>query len=283
MDKLLKNKNCIITGSGRGMGRAMAVLFAQEGARVVINDIDELPALEVVSEIEKMGGQAVAVAGDITSQGFPAKLIAAAVKAFGPDIDILVNNAGYLWNALVHKMTDEQWSAMLDILATAPFKIIREAAPYMRGNAIKEIKQHGSAKCRKVVNITSIGGIEGSNAGIANYSAAKAAVIGLSRSLAKEWGPFNICVNCVAPGMIETRIIDNKIQKINAGHENVVVGTTDKILKVCVDETPLGRLGRPEDVANTVLFLASPLSDFITDEVIRVTGGMIMPYFRSID
>ena len=265
------------------MGRAMALLFAQEGARLVINDIDESPAKEVMEEIKKTGGEAITITGDITSEYFPQQLISGAVDTYGPDIDVLVNNAGYSWHALVHKMTNEQWSAIQDVLVTAPFKIIREAAPYMRSNAIKEIKKHGVAKCRKIINITSIGGMESSNAGMTNYSAAKAAVIGLSRALAKEWGRFNICVNCVAPGIIETRMTDSKIQPIKSSHENVVIGVPKNFLQTCLDATPLGRFGSTEDVAKAVLFLASPLSDFITDEVIRVTGGLIMPYFKSIE
>jgi 3-oxoacyl-[acyl-carrier protein] reductase len=278
VDQLLKDKCCIITGSGRGVGRAAALMFAREGAKLVITDVDETPAMEVMNEILDQGGQAIAVAGDITSGGFPEKLISETVRVFGPDIDVLVNNAGLSWHAPAHKMTDRQWSRLMDVMVTAPFKIIREASPYMRKNAIREIANRGAAKCRKIINITSILGMEGSGAGLVNYSAAKAALIGLSRSLAKEWGPHNICVNCIAPGMIETRLTDPYPTVIESRNEAVIVGVTDRLREAYVNATPLGRFGTPEDVAKVILFFASPLSDFVTDEVLRVAGGLITPF-----
>jgi 3-oxoacyl-[acyl-carrier protein] reductase len=275
MEKMLKDQTCIITGSGRGIGRAAALLFAAEGAKVVITDIDAAPAAEVVETIKKMGGQAMAVVGDVTADGFPERLIKETVDAYGPDIDVLVNNAGYTWDATIHKMTDKQWQAMMDIHVTVPFKIIRAAAPYMRDNAAKEKQALGKAKCRKIINISSVAGLDG-NFGQANYSSAKAAVVGLTKTMAKEWGPFNICVNCVGFGFIETRLTQakEKGEVINSGDEKVAVGIPEKIRQMFAALCPLGRPGTAEEAAASILLVASPLADYISGQVIRVTGGM---------
>ncbi|MCL6477293.1 MAG: SDR family oxidoreductase [Peptococcaceae bacterium] len=275
MDKMLKDKVCIITGSGRGIGRSAALLFAAEGARLVITDIDEAPAAEVVSEIKRMGGRAVAVVGDVTAEGYPERLIKETVEAYGPDIDIIVNNAGYTWDATAHKMTDKQWQAMLDVHITAPFRIVRAAAPYMRGNAIKEKNEQGRAKCRKIINISSISGLDG-NFGQANYSSAKAAVVGLTKTLAKEWGPFNICVNCVAFGIIDTRLTQakEKGEVISRDGEQVALGIPENMRHMFKLTCPLGRAATPDEAAASILMVASPMADYITGQVIRVTGGM---------
>ena len=275
MDKMLKDRVCIITGSGRGIGRSAALKFAAEGAKLVITDIDEAPAAEVVEEIIKMGGQAISVVGDITAEGYPERLVRETVEAFGGDIDIIVNNAGYTWDATVHKMTDGQWQAMMDIHATAPFKIIRAAAPYMRDNAVREKEQYGKAKCRKIINISSVAGLDG-NFGQANYSSAKAAVVGLTKTMSREWGPFNICVNCVAFGFIETRLTQSKEkgEAIVRDGEQVAIGVPDKIRMMFTLICPLGRPATPEEAADSILMVASPMADYISGQVIRVTGGM---------
>ncbi|MFZ5632370.1 MAG: SDR family NAD(P)-dependent oxidoreductase [Bacillota bacterium] len=275
MDNMLKDKVCIITGSGRGIGRAAALMFAAEGAKLVVTDIDEAPVAEVVEEIKKMGGQAIAVVGDVTAEGYPEMLISETVKAYGPDIDIIVNNAGYTWDATAHKMTDRQWQAMLDVHVTAPFRIVREAAPYMRDNAIKEKERYGRAKCRKIINISSIAGLEG-NFGQANYSSAKAAVVGLTKTLSREWGAFNICVNCVAFGFIETRLTQakEKGEVINRGEDQVALGVPEKLRMMFTMLCPLGRAATPGEAAASILMMASPMADYITGQVIRVTGGI---------
>ncbi|MFZ5651421.1 MAG: SDR family NAD(P)-dependent oxidoreductase [Bacillota bacterium] len=275
MEKMLKDKVCIITGSGRGIGREAALMFAGEGAKVVVTDIDEAPAAEVVAEIQKMGAQAMAVVGDVTAEGYPERLVSETVKAYGPDIDIIVNNAGYTWDATAHKMTDRQWQAMLDVHATAPFRIIRAASPYMRENAVREKEQHGRAKCRKIINISSISGLDG-NFGQANYSSGKAAVVGLTKTLAREWGPFNICVNCVAFGFIETRLTQpkEKGEVINRGEDQVAIGVPEKMRMVVTMLCPLGRAATAGEAAAGILMMASPLADYITGQVIRVTGGI---------
>jgi len=275
MEKMLKDKVCIITGSGRGIGKSAALLFAAEGAKLVITDIDEAPAAEVVAEIKSMGGQAISVVGDVTAEGYPERLIRETVEAFGPDIDIIVNNAGYTWDATIHKMTDKQWQAMMDIHITAPFKIIRAAAPYIRDNANREKAQQGTAKCRKIINISSVAGLDG-NFGQANYSSAKAAVVGLTKTMSKEWGPFNVCVNCIAFGFIETRLTQSKEkgEAISRDGENVAIGVPEKIRQMFTMICPLGRPALPEEAAASILMIASPLADYISGQVIRVTGGM---------
>ncbi|MCL6635034.1 MAG: SDR family oxidoreductase [Peptococcaceae bacterium] len=274
MEAMLKDKNCIITGAGRGIGRAAALLFAREGGRIVVSDLDEGPASEVVAEIKAAGGRAVAFAGDVTDPDFPAGLVKTAVENFGPSIDVIVNNAGYTWDGVLHKMTDEQWEAMLKVHLTAPFRILRAASPYMRDVAKKE-KEEGRRVTRKVINISSVAGLDG-NPGQANYSSAKAAVVGLTKTLAKEWGPFNICVNTVAFGFIETRLTQPKElgAKVKSGDKEVPVGVPEQMRKAFTALCPLGRPGTPEDAANAILFMASPLSDYITGEVLRVTGGL---------
>lgn len=275
MELMLKDKNCIITGAGRGIGRATALLFAREGGRVVVSDLDEAPAMEVVEEIKGAGGQAVACVGDVTADGFAEKLIKTAVENFGPSIDVIVNNAGYTWDGVIHKMSDEQWEAMLKVHITAPFRIIRAAAPYIRDAAKKEKEATGKMKTRKIINISSVAGLDG-NAGQANYSSAKAAVVGLTKTLAKEWGAFNVCVNTVAFGFIETRLTQPKEKgdAIKVEDKDVAIGIPENIRQVFKAMIPLKRAGTPEEAANAILLMASPLADYITGEVLRVTGGL---------
>ncbi|WP_018085769.1 SDR family NAD(P)-dependent oxidoreductase [Desulfurispora thermophila] len=275
MDQMLKDKVAVITGAGRGIGRATALLFAREGARLVLSDIDQAPVEAVVGEIRQQGGQAVALAGDVTDPEFPARLVQVAVDNFGPSIDILVNNAGYTWDGTIHKMTDQQWQAMLDVHITAPFRLIRAAAPYMRDVAAREKQASGQARARKIINISSIAGLDG-NFGQANYSSAKAAVVGLTKTLAKEWGPYNILVNCIAFGFIETRLTQakEKGEVLRQGDKEVAIGVPEKIRQMFKLMCPLGRAATPEEAAASILLIASPLADYITGQVIRVTGGI---------
>jgi len=274
MENMLQNKTCIITGAGRGIGRAAALLMAREGGRVLISDLDEAPALEVVEEIKAMGGEAVACVGDVTADGFAEKLISTAIEAFGPNIDVIVNNAGYTWDGVIHKMSDEQWEAMLKVHITAPFRIIRAAAPYIREIA-KQEKAEGKRVTRKIINITSVAGVDG-NAGQANYSSAKAAVVGLTKTMAKEWGPLNVCVNAVAYGFMDTRLTQAKEKGASLKHDDkeVALGIPETMRQMMTALIPLRRPGTPEEAAQAILFLASPMSDYVSGEVLRVTGGM---------
>jgi len=270
---LLTGKVAIITGSGRGIGRATAELFAREGARVVVNDVDQGPAREAGAAVEAAGSKAAVCAGDVTDPAFPARVIQTALDAFGR-LDILVNNAGYTWDAVLHKMTDQQYDAILDVHLKAPFRIIRAAAPYFRDTAKAEMASSGRASCRKIINVSSTSGVAG-NAGQANYGAAKAGITGLTKTIAREWGQFNITCNAVAYGWIDTRLTQDKEQgAVTAA--GVALGIPKAARQDMPPRVPLGRPGTPEEAAGPVLFLASPLADYVSGAVLLVTGGLYM-------
>ncbi|MEK6272331.1 MAG: SDR family oxidoreductase [Actinomycetota bacterium] len=266
---LLDGKAAIITGSARGIGRATAELFLGEGARVLINDIDGEVAEQAAGEIE---GDTAVFAGDLTKPGVPEELVANANQAFG-QVDIVVNNAGYTWDGVVHKMSDEQFQAMLDIHTIVPFRMIRALAPHWREAAKKEAGE-GKEVFRKVVNVTSISGTMG-NAGQANYSAAKAGVTGLTKTIAKEWGQFKINVNAVAFGFVETRLTQAKEQgeAIEREGERIEIGVPEQQRAMASMIIPLGRPAQPDEAAGPVLFLSSQLSNYVHGQVLNVTGG----------
>jgi 3-oxoacyl-[acyl-carrier protein] reductase len=266
---LLDGKAAIVTGSARGIGRATAELFVAEGAKVLINDIDGDVAEQAASEID---GETAVFAGDLTKEGVPDELVAKGVEVFG-QVDILVNNAGYTWDGVIHRMTDEQFQAMLDIHTIVPFRVIRALAPHWREAAKQEMGE-GKEVFRKIVNVTSISGTMG-NAGQVNYSAAKAGVVGLTKTLAKEWGSFKINVNAVAFGFIETRLTQAKEagEEIEVGGEKVELGIPEQTRAMAAMIIPLGRAAQPEEAAKPVLFLCSDLSNYVHGQVLNVTGG----------
>ena len=273
----LEGKAALITGAGRGIGRAIAEKLAASGARVMINDLDPEPAAEASNAIRVAGGRAEHVAGDITRPEFPQQLVDAAIAAFG-SLDIIVNNAGYTWDNVIQKTTDEQFAAMLDIHLVAPFRVLRAASTFLREAAKRENAQGpGMPKVmRKVVNITSIAGTDG-NPGQAGYSSGKAGIIGLTRTMAKEWGRYNVNVNCVGFGLIETRLtqpLTGEAAGIDVQGRHIAVGVQPKVLDAIKTVCPLGRVGTPEDAAGPVLFFCSPLSDYVTGEVLLCSGGM---------
>ena len=268
---LLDGKAAIITGSARGIGRATAELFVSEGAKVLVNDIDGDVAEQASNEIET---ETIAVAGDLTKPGACDEVVAKTVDAFGK-VDILVNNAGYTWDGVAHRMTDEQYQAMLDIHVVVPFRMCRAVAPHMRDPAKEELGR-GEEVFRKIVNITSISGTMG-NAGQVNYSSGKAAVTGLTKTLAKEWGQFKINVNAVAFGFVETRLTQakEKGETVQAGEggPEVAIGVPEQMRSMAAMIIPLGRPAQPEEAAGPVLFLASPLANYIHGQIVNVTGG----------
>lgn len=271
---LLQNKVAIITGSGRGIGAATAKLFASYGAKVVVSDIDPDPAKETADSIIRVGGTALAVPADVTNSGGVEELIGQTVNIYG-GIDILVNNAGYTWDGMMHKMSDEQWEAMLAIHLTAPFKIIRAAIPYMREAAKKEKERFGAAKARKIISISSTTGTRG-NVGQVNYAAGKAGIIGLTKTLSKEWGPFNIQVNAVAFGLIDTRLTqgDDKGDFTEREGKKIKLGIPDTMRQMAFMMIPAGRAGTPEEAAGPILFFASEFSNYVSGQVLEVTGGL---------
>ncbi len=267
---VLDGKSAIVTGSARGIGRATAELLAAQGAQVLINDLDGDVAEQAAGEI---AGETAVFAGDLTKSDAPEALVKAAVDAFGK-IDILVNNAGYTIDAPVHKMSDEQFQAMLDIHTVVPFRVLRAAAPYLRDPAKKE-REEGVEVFRKVVNVSSTSGTFG-NPGQANYSSGKAGVVGLTKTLAKEWGQFKINVNAVAFGFIDTRLTQAKDDQnsMEIGGEKVQLGIPEQLRQMASMLIPLGRPATPEEAAGGVFFLCSPWSNYVQGQTLHITGGM---------
>ncbi len=270
---LLDGKIAILTGSGRGIGAAAAKLFAEHGATVVVSDLDPAPAEETAAAIQNAGGKAIVVAGDVTDPAFPKQLISTTLDSFG-GFDIIVNNAGYTWDGVIQNMTDKQWYAMIDVHTTAPFRILREASAFIRDAAKKEQAANGRANPRKVVNVSSVSGVYG-NAGQVNYSTAKAGITGLTKTLAKEWGRYNVQVNCVCYGFIDTRLTAAKesAEKVVRDGEEIALGVPDQMRQMAPMLIPLGRPGTPEEAAGPMLFLASPLSNYVSGHVLEITGG----------
>ncbi len=273
MDQMLKDRVAIVTGAGRGIGRATAKLFSQEGAKVVVCDLDEGPCQETVISINAAGGISMPCVGDLTTEGFPERLIATTVESFGQCIDIIVNNAGHSGPEFIHKAKNTFWQEMFEIHITAPFKIVRAACPFMRDQAKMEITSGKNPKCRKIINVSSLAATDGMIAGVA-YSSAKAAVLGFTKSLAKEFGPYNICVNAIVPGFIDTRLLQPLEKRSKAAIGSKSIGFDKKALKQFISLTPLKRMGTVEEAAGVILFLASSLSNFITGQVIKVSGGL---------
>ena len=270
----LSGKVALVTGAGRGIGRAIAANLARAGAAVMINDLDAAPCNEASQAIRASGGKAEGLAGDVTHPDFPQQLVDTAIQSFG-GIDILVNNAGYTWDNVIQKTSDEQFQAMLDIHITAPFRILRAAAAHIRDAAKKEAAE-GRRVTRKVVNITSISGTDG-NPGQAGYSSGKSGVIGLTRTLAKEWGRYNVTVNAVGFGLIETRLTQPLTQagaSIEVKGHTIPVGVQPAAIEAVKTRCPLGRPGTAEEAAGAVLFFCSPWSDYVTGEVLICGGGM---------
>ena len=271
----LEGKVALVSGSGRGIGREIALKLASEGANVVINDLDADPANETVKDILAAGGKAVACIGSVTDADFGDRFVAAAVDEFG-GLDIIVNNAGYTWDNVIQKMTDDQWDAILDVHLKAPFRILRAAQPVISRLAKAEAEA-GDVSCRKVVNISSIAGL-GGNAGQVNYSSAKAGIVGLTKTLAKEWGRYNVTVNAVAFGFIKTRLTDTSPEKdhIEIQGNSIKVGMSEQLVTMTEQLIPLGRAGTPTDAAGAVYLFCLPESNYISAQTIVCGGGFFI-------
>ena len=273
MSKKLEGKVALITGSGRGIGRAIALKLASEGARIVVNDLDAEPAQETVQAIQPAGGQAVACVGSVSAPDFAERFVGTAVSEF-KGLDIIVNNAGYTWDNVIQKMTDEQWYAMIDCHLTAPFRILRAAQPVIRALGKAE-GEAGQRVVRKVVNISSVAGLFG-NAGQTNYSTAKAGIVGMTQTLAKEWGRMNVTVNCVAYGFIKTRLTVSAAGESTANIEGreIKVGVNPDLMAAMERGIPLGRGGTPEEAAGAVYLLCIPESDYVSGQTLMCSGGL---------
>ena len=270
----LDGRVAIVTGSGRGIGREIVRKLAADGARVVVNDIDEAPAAETVALLQDLGTEAIACVGDVAAPDFGARIVRQTLEHFG-DLHIIVNNAGYIWNTTIQKTSDEQWYAMLDVHATAPFLLLRAAAEHIRTAAKTEAAQ-GRAVMRKVVNVTSVSGVYGAATQLA-YAAAKTALIGLTRTLCKEWGRYNVTVNAVGFGYIETRLTQAWGQDkptIDVGGRALNVGLTPEQIEEMCRLIPLGRGGTAEEAAGAVYLLCLPESDFISGQILIAAGGL---------
>jgi 3-oxoacyl-[acyl-carrier protein] reductase len=256
----LDGRIALVTGGGRGIGAAIVKRFAAEGATVLVNDVDQDPIDDTVAAVGAAGGMALPAPGDVTTTDGTSAIVGVAAREFGR-LDILVNNAGITRDAMLHKMTDEQWDFVVDVSLRGTFHLCREAFPLMRGD--KDQPPHH----RKVINMASINGIYGVAANT-NYSAAKAGVIGLTKALAREWGRYRINVNAIAPGYIAgTRLTAVR-------EEGGTIGMPPEVVERIVKQVPIGRGGTPDDIAGVARFLASSDSDFVTGQVIEAHGGL---------
>ena len=271
----LDGKVAIVTGSGRGIGQQIALRLARDGASIIVNDLDDAPANETVAMIKAMGGRAVAHNGDVAAVDFGEEIVKAAVEHFG-DCHVVVNNAGYTWDTVIQKMTDEQWYAILDVHLTAPFRILRAFVQHVKP-VVEAEQRAGQRVVRKVVNISSTSGVNG-NAGQVNYSAAKAGIVGLTKTLAKEWGRYNVTVNAVAFGLIQTRLTQplrgGASGTIDVQGRTVKVGVQGERLEALNQMIPLGRGGLPEEAAGAVFLFCSPDSDYVSGQTLVVSGGL---------
>jgi 3-oxoacyl-[acyl-carrier protein] reductase len=273
MGSKLEGKVALVSGGGRGIGRSIVMKLASEGARVVVNDLDPAPAEETVGAVRAAGGQAVACPGSVTAPDFAERFVGTAVKEYG-GLDILVNNAGYTWDNVIQKMTDEQWYAMIDVHLTAPFRILRAAQPVLRGLA-KADAEAGRRVVRKVVNTSSVAGLFG-NAGQVNYASGKAGIVGLTQTLAKEWGRMNVTVNCVAYGLIKTRLTSTAAGESTASIDGreIKVGVNPDLLAAMERSIPLGHGGTPDEAAGAVYLFCIPESDYVSGQTLMCSGGL---------
>jgi len=274
MGNKLEGKVALITGSGRGIGRELALMLAKDGAHIVVNDLDADPANQTVADIIAMGGKAVVCVGSVTADDFADKFINTALDTFG-GLDIIVNNAGYTWDNVIQKMEDDQWQAILDCHLTAPFRILRAAQPHIKRLFLEE-KEKGITNYRKVVNISSTSGMNG-NAGQVNYATAKAGVVGMAKTMAKEWGRYNVNVNAVGFGLIKTRLTDADAEKeestIDIEGNTIKVGVNSAVFESAKIMIPLGRPGTPEEAAGAIYMFCIPESNYVTGQILMCHGG----------
>ncbi|MDO7842239.1 SDR family NAD(P)-dependent oxidoreductase [Sphingomonas immobilis] len=268
----LAGRVAIVSGSGNGIGRAAALKLASAGAAVVINDLDPAAAQAVADEIVAGGGRALACAGNVVEPGFAERFVAAAIDGLG-GLDIIVNNAGYARHGMVQNTPDELFDAMIDVHLTAPFRLLRAAAPFIRSAAKREAAA-GGGHHRKVVNVSS-GSIRGA-IGHSGYAAGKMGLVGLTNVIASEWGPSRVNVNAVAFGLIRTRmnapLAEGETRNETVLGAPVVMGMTPERFADVESRNHFGRAGTPEEAAGAIYLFCTPESDFITGQLIYVSG-----------
>ena len=263
----MDDRVAIVTGAGRGIGRATALRLAAEGAAVVVNDVDADVADETVGQIESEGGRARAVIADTRDMAAAHGLVSRAIDAYGK-LDVLVNNAGMTRDKMFHRMDDELMDSVLDANFRTAFHATLAAMPHMREVAKREIEEHGKvAYHRKITFSASTSALTG-NPGQYNYVAAKGALIASTRTLARELAPFAINVNAVAPGFIDTRMTQLK----EPGDE---IGLSEDTRALLIADVPMGRPGTADEVAAVLAFLVSSDSDYVTGVTIPIAGGMV--------
>lgn len=263
----------LITGAARGIGLAIAEKFAREGARLVLNDLDEAPLAAAARDISARGGIVETVPGDVAATDFGERIVGRCMQRFGA-LDVIVNNAGYTWDNVIQKMSDEQWHSILDVHLTAPFRILRAAQPVIK-QLVAEERAAGRRVVRKVINVSSVAGLFGS-VGQVNYAAAKAGVIGFTQSLAKEWGRYDVTVNCVAYALIDTRIAGDVAdgETVSIDGRAIRVGINSELRARLEESIPLGRAGTPEEAAGAVFLFALPEADYISGQTLLCSGGL---------
>jgi 3-oxoacyl-[acyl-carrier protein] reductase len=269
----LDGRVAFVTGAGQGIGREIALKLVSEGASVLATDLDGERLAALRADVVAAGGRCELFPGDVTAERFGDEAVEACLAHFG-ELDILINNAGYIWNSRIVNHTDEQWYAMLDVHATGPFRLLRAAGRHFRETA----KEGRSDRARKVVNVSSISGLFG-EATQFSYSAAKSALVGMTRSLAKDWGRYNVTVNCVAFGFVETRLtqaFEGEVPQIEVGGHKVKVGIGTAQVELMKQLIPLGRVGTPQEAAGAVCLFCLPESDFISGEIVVAAGGLRM-------
>jgi len=272
----LTGKVALVTGGGRGIGRAVALKLAREGARLVVNDLDEAPLAQTAKAVRDAGGTVLPFPGSVTATDFGGRFVDAALSEYG-DVHIIVNNAGYTWDNVIQKTADEQFQAMLDVHLAAPFRILRAAVGHIREAARRE-EDRQEHVYRKVVNVSSLAGLYG-NAGQVGYSVGKAGIIGLTRTLCKEWGRYRVNVNCVAFGLIETRLtqpLSGVEAQISVEGRDLAVGVPPQLLDAVQRLTPLGRSGTPKEAADAIYLFCSPESDYVSGQVLVCGGGLLI-------
>lgn len=263
----LDDRIAIITGSGRGIGRATALRFAEEGAKVVINDIDPEPAQETAEEVVKNGGQAISVVANTVETEEAKKLVDAAIAEFGR-VDIVVNNAGITRDKTFHNMGPDIFDFGVKVNLYTAYNTSFHAVAHMRAAAKKEKEELGAVAYNRKITFTASSAALTGNAGQANYTAAKGGLIAMTKTLARELGPFGINVNCVAPGFVETRLTEAK----GSGDD---LGIPEATRNMALMMIALGRYGKPEDIANAHLFLCSNEADFVSGVTLPVTGAQL--------